>query len=66
MITTDLSRGQLLLYAVEILPHLADMDIHSQSIPAAGTFTDQTIDGMAVLSADMEPQRQYLRDTLLK
>ena len=65
MITTDLSRGQLLLYAVEILPHLSQMDIRSQSIPAAGTFTDQTIDGMAVLEADMAAQRQYLQNTLL-
>ena len=66
MLTTDLSRGQLLLYAVEILPHLSQMEILSQSIPAAGTFTDQTIDGMAVLEADMEAQRQYLQNTLLK
>lgn len=65
MITTDLSRGQLLLYAVDILPHLSQMDIRSQSIPAAGTFTDQTIDGMAVLEADMAAQRQYLQNTLL-
>lgn len=66
MITTDLNRGQLLLYAVEILPHLSQMEILSQSIPAAGTFTDQTIDGMAVLEADMAAQRQYLQNTLLK
>ena len=66
MVTTDLSRGQLLLYAVGILPHLSNMDILSQSIPAEGTFTDKTIDGMAVLEADMEAQRQHLRKTLLK
>ena len=65
MITTDLSRGQLLLYAVDILPHLSQMDIRSQSIPAAGTFTDQIIDGMAVLEADMAAQNQYLQNTLL-
>jgi len=66
MITTDLSRGQLLLYAVEILPHLSKMEILSQSIPAEGTFTDKTIDGMAVLDADMNAQRQHLENTLLK
>ena len=65
MITTDLSRGQLLLYAVDILPHLSQMDIRSQSIPAAGTFTAQIIDGMAVLEADMAAQNQYLQNTLL-
>jgi LCP family protein required for cell wall assembly len=66
MITTDLSRGQLFLYALEILPHLSDMDIHSQKIPADGTYTDKTIDGMSVLVADMAAQRQHLRNTLLE
>lgn len=64
MLTTDLSRGQLFLYALEILPNLSGMDLRSQRIPADGTFTDQTIDGMSVLVADMEAQRQHLRSTL--
>lgn len=66
MLTTDLNRGQLLLYALELLPNLKDIDIHSQKIPADGTFTDQTIDGMSVLVADMETQRQHLRSSLLQ
>ena len=64
MLTTDLSRGQLFLYALEVLPHLSDIQIHSQKIPADGTFTDKTIDGMSVLVADMDAQRQHLRNTL--
>ena len=66
MLTTDLNRGQLLLCMMEILPHLSEIDIRSQRIPADGTFTDKTIDGMSVLVADMELQRQHLRSTLLK
>ena len=66
MLTTDLSRGQLFLYALEILPNLSEINIQSQRIPADGTFTDETIDGMSVLVADMEAQRQYLRSTLLE
>ena len=65
MLTTDLNRGQLFLYALEILPHLSEIQIHSQRIPADGTFSDETIDGMSVLVADMDTQRQYLRSTLL-
>ena len=65
MLTTDLNRGQLFLYALEILPHLSEIDIHSQKIPVDGTFTDQSIDGMSVLVADMDAQRQHLRNTLL-
>jgi LCP family protein required for cell wall assembly len=64
MLTTDLNRGQLFLYALEILPQLSEMEIHSQRIPADGTFSDETIDGMSVLVADMDTQRQFLRKTL--
>lgn len=66
MLTTDMNRGQLFLYALEVLPNLSEIDIHSQRIPADGTFTDKTIDGMSVLVADMDTQRQHLRSTLLK
>ena len=66
MLTTDLNRGQLFLYALEILPNLSEIKMQSQRIPADGTFTDETIDGMSVLVADMEAQRQYLRSTLLE
>jgi len=66
MITTDLNRAQLFLYALEILPQLSEIDIQSQRIPADGTFTDKTIDGMSVLVADMEAQRQHLQNTLLQ
>ena len=65
MLTTDLNRGQLFLYALDILPHLSDMQIRSQKIPADGTFSDKTIDGMSVLVADMDAQRQHLHNTLL-
>ena len=65
MLTTDLNRGQLLLYALELLPNLREIDIHSQRIPADGTFQDKTIDGMSVLVADMGAQQQHLRNTLL-
>ena len=65
MLTTDMNRGQLFLYALEIVPQLSKLEIHSQRIPADGTFTDQTIDGMSVLVADMEAQRKHLRKTLL-
>ena len=66
MLTTDLNRGQLFLYALEVLPHLSDIDIHSQKIPADGSYIDKTIDGMSVLVADMDVQRQHLRKTLLE
>lgn len=65
MITTDMNQGQILLCALEILPHLSQAQINSQHIPAAGTYSDETIDGMSVLTADMDAARRSLRQSLL-
>ena len=65
LISTDMNYGRLVLLSMEILPKLSDAQITSQRIPADGTFTDERIDGMAVLSADLESNRQLLRKTLL-
>ena len=65
LISTDMNYGRLVVLAMEILPKLSDAQINSQRIPADGTFTDEKIDGMAVLSADLEANRQLLRETLL-
>lgn len=65
MITTDMNYGQILLLALELMPSLSDAQIVSQRVPADGTFTDQTIDGMSVLVADMEKARTMLHKSLL-
>ena len=65
MISTDMSKLQLLTLAVELLPNLTSLKISSQSIPAPGTYTDEVIDGMAVLKADPEEIRKLLETTLL-
>lgn len=65
LISTDLNYGKLVLLAMEILPKLSDAEITTQRIPADGTFTDEKIDGMAVLSADLDANRALLRETLL-
>lgn len=63
MISTDMSESRLLLLALEVFPALPDLELASQSVPAPGTYTDKTINGMAVLSADMEAARKLLQDT---
>ena len=65
LITTDLNPGQILFCGLEIVPSLTTMETGSQRIPADGTFSDKTIDGMAVLVADMAAQRRQLKNTLL-
>lgn len=62
MITTNLNSGQLLLLALEIAPRMSELQITSQRIPADGTFSDDTIDGMQVLVADLDAARQLMQD----
>lgn len=63
MISTDLNSGQLLMLALEVAPQLSQLRISSQRIPADGTFTDKTIDGMQVLWADLDAARKLLQNT---
>lgn len=65
MISTDMSKVQVLTLALELLPNLSELEVSSQSVPAPGTYTDQTIDGMAVLEADPDAIREMLQQTLL-
>lgn len=62
MISTDMTESRLLLLALEIFPMLPGLKLSSQSIPAPGTYTDETVNGMAVLSADMEEARRRLHE----
>lgn len=64
MITTDMNKLEILGYALELFPVLSGAEIVSQRVPADGTYTNQMIDGMAVLVADMDAARQMLEQTL--
>ena len=65
LIRTDMTTPQLLLCAMDILPLLSQAQIISQRIPAEGTYTHKTVEGMSVLAADMDAARRMLRETLL-
>lgn len=60
LITTDLKTGRILTLALEVFPHMSGLQVTSRCIPAEGTYTDQTIDGMSVLVADLEAARSLL------
>ncbi len=63
MLSTDMTEARLLLLALEVFPMLPDLSLSSQSIPSPGTYTDKTIDGMAVLVPDMDALRTMLQKT---
>ena len=64
MVTTDMTNAEMLDVAVKLVPVLAELEITTQHIPAEGTYLYGQIPGMSVLVADMEANRQILRDTI--
>lgn len=60
LLTTDMSNAQILNYAVDIFPILSDLTIVTQRVPADGTFSDASINGMQVLKVDLEANRKLL------
>ena len=63
MLSTDMTESRLLLLAMEAFPLLPELTMSSQSIPAPGTYSDQTVNGMAVLVPDMDALRALLQET---
>lgn len=64
MITTDMSSKEIVSYAISLFPLLSGAELISQHIPAAGTYSSRMIDGMAVLVADLDANRELLEQTL--
>lgn len=64
MITTDMSNTQILGMATALVPVLIGAEITSQRIPADGTYSYATVDGMSVLKPDLAANRKLLWDTL--
>ena len=62
LICTDMSEPKLLMLALDLFPILQDVQLTSHHIPEAGTYTDKTINGMAVLDADMDAARKLLKE----
>ena len=64
MVTTDMSNTEILGYATALLPMLAGANIANQRIPADGSYSYASVDGMSVLKADMDANREILRQAL--
>lgn len=61
MLRTDLERGELLDTALDVFPCLKQMQLYGYCIPEQGRCRDRIIDGMAVLTADLESAGKTLR-----
>lgn len=64
MLETDMGSGKLIGYALTVAPYLSRVELVSQSIPQKGQYTDQVIDGMAVLVPDMDAARETMKKVM--
>ena len=64
MLSTDMEKKQVISTVLQLLPMLSDSTYTSQTVPAAGSFSNSTIRGMSVLTADLDAVRQELADSL--
>lgn len=64
MITTDMENSDIVDVVMKVFPVLAELEVTTQHIPAEGTYRGASIAGMSVLVADMEANRQILKDTI--
>lgn len=65
MISTDLSKRQILKLCMKLFPLLEDPRISSQRIPSDGTYSYERIRDMEVLTADLDTLRQQLHQSLM-
>ena len=64
MVTTDMTNKEMISLATELFPMLADCTVVSQRIPQDDTYHLAMIRGMSVIVADMDAQREFLKNTL--
>jgi len=64
MVTTDMSNGDMIGYATELFPILADCTIASQRIPEDGAYELAIIREMSCVVADMDAARELVRRTM--
>lgn len=64
MIATDMSPSEITGYALELFPLLKDLNIKTQTVPAAGTWQYAKINGAAVITVNFEKNQKILRETV--
>lgn len=64
LISTDMENSEIVDLVMEVFPILTELEVTTQHIPADDTYRGASIAGMSVLVADMEANRQILKDTI--
>ena len=64
MIATDMSAADMIGYATDLFPMLADCKIVSQRVPADNAYELAMIRGMSCVVADMDKARELIAQTI--
>lgn len=65
LVTTNLTNGQIMSYAAQLIPILSKMDFNAESrIPADGTYKMVFVNKMSVLVADLDANRKLLEEIM--
>ena len=64
LLTTDMTNTEMVAYAVDLFPMFSGSSLVSCRIPADGTYSYNTIRGMAIIAPDFEANREILKETL--
>lgn len=64
LVSTDMTKTDISVYMLEILPILEELEVTTQYIPAPGTYRNEVVDGKSVLVPDLAANIEILRDTL--
>jgi len=65
LLTTDLSNGEILGYAMVLLPMLGDLEVNTQRIPADGTWYFANVDGNEVIIPSLSKNREVLAQIIM-
>ena len=64
MVTTNMTKDEVLNYVKDLFPMLATAELVTQRIPAEGTYEQAKINGMAVLVPNISKNAKILEDTM--
>ena len=65
LVTTNLTNGQIMSYAAQLLPMLSDLQLNTNSrVPMEGSYKMCMINNMSVLVADLDANRKMLEELM--
>lgn len=65
LLTTSFTNIEITTYAVKLIPYASEIKVSTFTVPAAGTYADETVRGMMVLVPDIHKINSALKNEYL-